>query len=96
VQSEELLMKNFCLVVDHDPERLALAIPAIVPLEVGNEVDLDFQDCSGDRLAHNLDVEVRNVGSKLVEFVLRCWWEISLCLVKLLVVDHVQSDVVLS
>lgn len=91
MQSEELSMQNLGFIVDHNPEGLALAIPSVVPLEVSNQVDLNFQNRPRNRLATELNVKVRNVGRKFIQLVLLHRIYVSLCFIQLFVVYMVQS-----
>ena len=48
VKYKELRVKDLGVIVYNDPERFALAIPAIVPSEVRDYVQLNFEDGSCD------------------------------------------------
>jgi hypothetical protein len=59
-------MENFCLIVDHDPKWLTLAVPSVTPFKLRDKSDLDLENGPGDGLALDLDVKVWDVARELV------------------------------
>ena len=63
---EELGMQYLELIVYHHPKRLALAVPAVGPLKIGDKMQLNLENASSDRLTLHVDVEVRDIARQLV------------------------------
>ena len=82
-------MQDLGLIVDHDPKWFILTVPSVTPFKVRNESHLNLKDGSGDRLAMDINVKVRNVTCKFVKLILAVRRKEPLCRAEVSLVDHV-------
>lgn len=95
LKRKKLLMEYFSVVINNQPEGFLLAVPAITPIELCKDSQLDLYNVPSDRLTVNLKLDVRYVLYKLIKFILLSWRDIPGSLVKLLIVKLIHRNSVL-
>ena len=92
LQTKILLVKNFAVVVNDYPERFTVSVPSVVPTKVCVNCQLHLQNCAGNRLILDINVQVRQVAGKLEQFIVLNSCYVPSSLLKLVVVDIVERN----
>mmetsp|Transcript_37238 Transcript_37238/g.45466 ORF Transcript_37238/g.45466 Transcript_37238/m.45466 type:complete len:316 (+) Transcript_37238:3191-4138(+) len=69
LQLEVLLVKHLGVIVHNDPKRLTLPVPTVVPIELGRDRHLNFQNSPCDGLDSDLSLKVGYVADEFVKLV---------------------------
>lgn len=61
MEGEELRVQDLAIIVNYDPEGLALSIPPIIPLEISPNGQMHLEDSTCKREHIYLDIKVRDI-----------------------------------
>lgn len=96
MNSEKLLVKNLNFIINHNPKRLTSTIPPVIPLKIGDELNLHLQNRSRYRLAVHIQIKVRNKTRKPVQCLLHFLIQVPPSLLKVSLVNLIQRYIVQS